>query len=142
MASPSPSTKLAVMAVAAVAVLGGCGAKNSYEAAADSLREWLAAVEAGDEHACDLETSAYHDELAMDSFTVDGDEITCQELVTRMAAMSGDEAMPPSDSDIEVSTWDPSGEALAEVTRSDTDEVEEFWMVYEDGAWRVGGDQR
>jgi hypothetical protein len=130
------------VAVAAVAVLGACGAQNSYEAAEDSLREWLAAVETGDEQACDLETSAYHDELARENFAVDGDEITCQELVARMAAMPGDEAMPTSDSDIEVSTWDPSGEALAEVTRSDTDQVEDFWMVYEDGAWRVDGDER
>jgi len=141
-ASPFPSTKLAAVAVAAAAVLGACGAQNSYEAAEDSLRQWLAAVESGDEHACDLVTRAYHDELARENFVVGGDEITCQELVARMAALSGAEAMPPPDSDIEVPAWDPSGEALAEVTRSDNDEVEDFWMVYQDGAWRVDGDER
>lgn len=142
MASPFPSTKLAAVAVAAVAVLGACGAQSSYDAAEDSLREWLTAVESGDEHACDLVTRAYHDELARKSFAVGGDEITCQELVARMAALSGAEALPPPDSDIEVSVWDPSGEALAEVTRSDNDVVEDFWMVYDDGAWRVDGDER
>lgn len=142
MAPPSPSTKLTVVAVAAVAVLGACGARNSYEAAEDSLREWLTAVETGDEHACDLETSAYQDELARENMAVGAAEITCRDLVVRMASLSGAEAMPPSDSDIEVPVWDPSGEALVEVTRSDTEEVEDFWMVYEDGAWRVDGDER
>jgi hypothetical protein len=130
------------MAVAAAAVLGACEAQDSYEAAEDSLREWLAAVESGDEHACDLETRKYQDELATENVAVGGDELTCQERVRRMAARSGAEAMPPSDSAIEVPAWDPSGEALLEVTRSDTDQVEDFWMVYEDGAWRVDGDER
>lgn len=142
MASPSPVLKRAAVAVAAVVLLGACGAQDSYEAAEDSLREWLAAVESGDEHACDLETRKYQDELATENFAVGGDEITCQERVRRMAARSGAEAMPPSDSAIEIPAWDPSGEALLEVTRSDTDEVEDFWMVYEDGAWLVDGDER
>ena len=142
MASPSRSTKLAAVAVAAVAVLGACAGQDSYEAAKGSLRDWLAAVESGDEHACDLETPGYHDELARENLAVDGDQITCRALVVRLAAMSGAEALPPSDSDIDVPAWDPSGEALVEVTRSDTDEVEDFWMVYEDGSWRVDGDER
>ena len=142
MASPSLPTKLIALAVAAMAVLGACGEQNSYGAAEESLSAWLAAVESGDEDACDFETRAYHDELARENIAVGGDEITCQELVARMAAMPGPQAMPPSDSDIEVPAWDPSGEALVEVTRSDTEKVEDFWMVYEDGAWRVDGDER
>lgn len=38
---------------------------------------------------------------------------------------------------MEVPVWDPSGEALIEVTDSATGEEFRFWMLYRDSGWLV-----
>lgn len=40
---------------------------------------------------------------------------------------------------MEVPVWDPSGEALVEVTDPTTDRVAEFWMRHGDSGWLVAG---
>ncbi len=130
---------LAAVTVSCMAVVAACGEKNSYDAAEDALRDWLAAVEAGDEAACDLETSEYHEELVTENTDYDAQEITCEERVARMAAL--DDPFPASSSEMDVPVWDPSGEAIVEVTDARAGEVEVFSMIFENGGWLVSGDQ-
>ena len=40
---------------------------------------------------------------------------------------------------MDVPVWDPSGEALVEVTDLKSGEITKYWMVFEDGQWLVAG---
>lgn len=98
------------------------------------MRDWLVAVHQRDAAACDLMTAEYRQTLApARTGGVAGD---CQKVVESATsdALAG---LPPGDSEMDVPAWDPSGEALVEVT--DGDQVRGFWMLYEDGRWLVAG---
>ncbi len=55
-----------------------------------------------------------------------------------MAAV--EDAYPAADSEMDVPVWDPSGEAIVEVTDARTGRVEQYSMLYDDGRWLVAGD--
>lgn len=52
-------------------------------------------------------------------------------------ATAADPDLPSPDAEMDVSVWDPSGEALVVVTEGG--EVHEFWMLHDEGGWQVGG---
>jgi hypothetical protein len=128
-----------VPAVALLVTLAGCGEQNSYEAAEDALRDWLAAANEGDGTACDLMTPEYRQELVKEGARGTGG--TCEQRIAHIASQAHP-AFPPADSDIEIPVWDRSGEALAEVADPGSDRVAEFWMQYENNRWVVAGRQR
>ena len=132
--------RLIGLSLACVAATTACGDQNSYEAATQGLRAWLMAVETGSAEACDLETGDYHDELLAEHAEYGGPGTTCIERVSRMH--DGDPRPPSSDSRIDVPAWDPSGEALVQVTDSRTGESSQYWMVFEDSRWLVAGDEQ
>jgi hypothetical protein len=133
--------QLTAVALASIAAVTACGKKNSYAAVEDGLREWLAAIEDGDARACDLETNRFHRELLAENADYGGPGTNCAERVAVMADMDGDDTPPAADSAMNVPVWDPSGEALVEVTDARTGRPRDYWMVYRDGRWLVAGDE-
>jgi hypothetical protein len=129
-------TSMLIVAVAASASMSGCGAKNSYGAVEDGLRDWLTAVEAGDPAACDHEAARFdfHEDLLERHPELGGPGTTCAKRVERMSVLD----LPSPDAPIDIPVWDPSGEALVEVTGSRGD-LHKFWMIYDDGQWLVSG---
>ncbi|MGH3115921.1 MAG: hypothetical protein ACRDQ2_02185 [Gaiellales bacterium] len=128
--------RVAVLTVAAVAGLSGCGQQNSYDAAEDALRDWLTAVRDGDPAACDLMTTGYRREMAAGSSAT-----TCEEAVAETAGTDVGAALPEAGSAMEVPVWDPSGEALVEIDHARSNGAVQFWMKFEDGKWLVAGDE-
>jgi hypothetical protein len=120
-------------AVAFMLALAGCGQQDSYDATKAALRDWLTAVHRGDASACSLMTANFRRELTT------GRGTTCQARVDELAKSSADGALPAPDSAMEVPVWDPSREALVEVTDPGTNRVAEFWMQYADSGWLVAG---
>lgn len=125
-------------AIALLIALAGCGPQYSYQAAEGALRDWLTAANEGDETACDLVTTEYRRELARETIT-DASEATCEERVVELAGSGESPALPPADSAMQVPVWDPSGEALVEVTDATSNSVTKFWMEYENRTWLVAG---
>lgn len=115
----------------------GCGAEESYDAAEDGLRDWLAAAAASDPSVCDLEApgSGLHADLLRRHPSLGGPGTSCPERAGGMARIG----LPSADAAMEVPAWDPSGEALVEA-RTDGGEVRRFWMLYADGRWLVSGE--
>lgn len=134
--SPNRIRRLVVASAASAVLLSGCGSENSYAATEKALQDWLAAIDAGDPAACALETSELHDELLTEHPQLGGRGTSCQERVKRMATLD----LPPADSPMEVPVWDPTGEALVNVSDSGTGVLRKFWMVFEDGRWLVAGE--
>jgi ketosteroid isomerase-like protein len=125
-------------AVAVMALIAGCGEKDSYGAAENALRSWLKAVHRGDASAaCALMTPTYRRDLAAKAAR--SRHTSCEAGVTEMAEAAGRAALPRADFAMEVPVWDPSGEALVEVTHPTIHRVAKFWMQFEDGGWLVAG---
>jgi len=123
--------------VAAGFALTGCGSEDSYDAAEDGLRDWLAAAAASDPGVCDLEApgSGLHADLLRRHPSLGGPGTSCPERAARMGRIR----LPPADAAMEVPAWDPSGEALVEAPTGGG-EVRRFWMLYADGRWLVSGE--
>lgn len=127
-----------VVALVVVLVLAGCGQQNSYAAVEGALRDWLAAASEGEQVACDLVSTEYRRELAREASTT-ASEATCAKRIAEMADSGDSPVLPPADSEMQVPVWDPSGEALVEVSDATSGRVSKFWMRYEDGVWLVAG---
>ena len=134
--SPIRLRRLVVASAASAVLLSGCGSANSYAATEKALQDWLAAIDSGDPAACALETSELHDELLAEHPKLGGRGTGCAERVKRMSSLD----LPPADSTMEVPVWDPTGEALVNVSDSGTGALRKFWMVFEDGRWLVAGE--
>ena len=134
--SPIRIRRLVVASAASAALLPGCGSESSYAATEDALQDWLAAIHSGEPAACALETSELHEELLAEHPQLGGRGTGCAERVKRMGALD----LPPADSTMEVPVWDPTGEALVNVSDSGTGPLWKFWMVFEDGRWLVAGE--
>lgn len=120
----------------ALLLLAGCGSKNSYDAAEDSLRDWLTALEAGNyAQACESVTSRYSAELvAGDAGGAGGS--ACEDAMARLT----DAHVPPADAPMMVAVWDPSGEARVEVTDPADGRVSSFDLQHSNGEWLVAGE--
>lgn len=136
---PSASRILRVLAacLAGGLAVSGCASEDSYDAASNGLRDWLAAAEAGDPSVCELEApgSGFHAQLLRQYPSLGGPGTSCTERAERMAQIG----LPSADAAMEVAVWDPSGEALVEAT-TDSGEVRKFWMLYDGGRWLVSGE--
>lgn len=121
-----------LLTVAFAGGLTGCGDDNSYEAAEGGLREWLEAIHDGDASACDLMTAEYRRDFVAQ---VDPG-ISCSQAIESAASDLGND-LPPAQSEMNAPAWDPSGEALIEVT--DDQHVVGFWMQLVDERWVVAG---
>lgn len=130
-----------VSAMVAASMSAACGQENSYAGAEGALRDWLAAVEDGDQRACALETREYHEELIAESSGKYPSGTSCEKRVASTAAPGAKEGHPSPESEMDVPVWDPSGEALIEVTDARNDVVREYWMVLRGGRWLVAGDE-
>lgn len=113
--------------------LAACGQQDSYDATKAALREWLTAVHRGDASACGLMTANFRRELT------EGSAATCQARVDELARSSEGGALPGPGAAMEIPVWDPSGEALVEVTDPGSNRVAGFWMRYGDSDWLVAG---
>lgn len=131
--------RLRAVAVAAVCAvtLAGCGARSSYDAVTDAMRDWLRAVEAEDAAACVLEAPGVHAELLARHPQLGGPGTSCGERVGRMDSLD----LPGPDAAMSVPVWDPSGEALVRVEDDRGGELS-FWMRFVDGRWLVAGEAR
>ena len=115
-----------LLTCAALALVTGCGMDNSAESAESSLGDWLSTVERGDHNAaCELLTSKYRRQVAN------------PDCASAMAELAG--RLPPANGAMDVPAWDPSGEALVEVTDPRDGTVSGFWMQHLDGQWLVAG---
>jgi hypothetical protein len=123
-----PHRAAAVALPVGLVLLGGCA--DGYAEAEGALREWLAAVESADPAGCTRETERFRDDIL-------GTPATEERCVATDPRPRGT-PWPSSDDAMEVPVWDPSGEAIVEVT-TDDGEVVEFWMFERDGRWLVDG---
>lgn len=55
-----------------------------------------------------------------------------------LGAADAQDDLPAPDAPMDVPVWDPSGEALVNVT--DGDQVRGLWLVHEDDGWPVAGE--
>lgn len=119
-----------VLSAAVSLGLTSCGHDDSYEAAEGGLRGWLEAVHDRDPAACDLMTEEYRRDFAEKA----GRGLSCSQTV-ESASLGMD--LPPPQSQMGAPAWDPSGEALIEVTYDQ--QVVGFWMQLVEGRWMVAG---
>lgn len=117
------------MTVAFALGLTSCGADDSYEAAQEGLRGWLEAVHDSDPVACDLMTEQYRRDFVGRA----GPGLSCNRAVESASPRD----LPPPQSEMDAPAWDPSGEALIEVTHDQ--HVFGFWMQLVEGRWLVAG---
>ena len=120
------------MALSAAFALGltSCGDDDSYEAAEGALRGWLEAVHDRDPAACDLMTEEYRRDFVAQA----GRGLSCSQAV-ESASLGTD--LPAPHSHMDAPAWDPSGEALIEVTYDR--QVVGFWVQLVEGRWMVSG---
>jgi hypothetical protein len=96
-------------------------------------RLWLEAVHEGDAAACYLMTAEYRRELAAE---VNAGNTACRQAIESTGPAASD-GLPSAYSEMDVPAWDPSGEALIEVT--DDEQIVGFWMQFMEGRWLVAG---
>jgi hypothetical protein len=124
---------LGLLLTAAFAVgLTSCGDDDSYEAVESGLRVWLAAVHNGDPAACDLMTEEYRRDFVAQV----NPGVSCSQAVESVASNPGKD-LPTAQSEMDAPAWDPSGEALIEVTYDQ--QVVGFWMQLAEERWIVAG---
>ncbi|GAA4378517.1 hypothetical protein [Nocardioides caricicola] len=128
----TPVLALAVM-------LTSCGDESSYDAAKTGLRVWLAAAHKGDEEACGHMTAEYR-RLLSAATSADALATEC-DLVLAAVASDAMPALPPANAAMNVPAWDPSGEALIEVTSDDSKRAR-FWMQWDGDRWLVAGREK